>query len=242
MMRHEHRAASGRRVYRKAAAANVTQRTWNPRITKNNEPMKLIKAGLGRMKSAQLVAKSDFVEGKMKGNTNFPTPSPSLTDLTAARTALVAAVAEAESGAHAAIASKNAAVAHLRDLLTKMARYVNSVAGGDVDMAVSSGFELAKRPDPIDKLSAPLDLRARMSDHTGRIDLRWTGVRGGRLFRVYICDGDPAKGEWKPLDYVTKGKYTVTGLESHKLYAFRVTALGRVGEGPASEIVSAKAA
>ena len=205
--------------------------------------MKLIKAGLSRLKSAQVVAKSEYVEGAMTGNANFPSPTPTLAQVTAARTALVAALADAESGAHADIAKKNEAVRTLRDLLTKLARYVNSVAGGDVDKAVTSGFELAKRPDPIDRLEAPQELSARMSSYAGRIDLHWDKVRGARMYQVYICAGDPAvAANWSVVGVSGKTRHTVTDLASNTFFNFRITALGRVGEGPASEVVTAKAA
>ncbi|MBK9175267.1 MAG: fibronectin type III domain-containing protein [Flavobacteriales bacterium] len=205
--------------------------------------MKLIKAGLSRLKAAQVVAKSEFVEGQMAGNLNFPAPVPALADVTAARAALVTALAASVSGAHADIATKNEAVRNLRDLLTKMARYVNSVAGGDVDKAVSSGFELAKRPDPIDKLNAPVELNARMSSYAGRIDLRWEPVRGARMYQVYMSAADPAvPGNWHVVGISSKAKHTVTDLASNTFFNFRVTALGRIGEGPASEVATAKAA
>ena len=205
--------------------------------------MKLIKAGLKRLTPPDVVAKSEYVEGRMTGNASFPTPSPKVADVTAARTVLVAALAAAESGAHADIAMKNEAVRNLRDLLTKLARYVNSVAGGDVDKAVSSGFELAKRPEPIEKLDAPLELNAHMSSYAGQIDLRWDSVRGARMYQVYICAGDPAiAANWSVVGISSKAKHTVTDLEANKFFNFRVAALGRVGEGPASEVVTAKAA
>jgi len=205
--------------------------------------MKLIKAGLSTLKPAQVVNKCQYVEEQMTGNVNFPTPSPTLVELTAARTNLVAALAAAESGAHAEIAKKNQSVKQLRDLLTKMARYVNSVAGGDVDKAVSSGFDLAKTPEPLDKLEAPVELSARMSDYAGRIDLRWDRVRGARMYQVYMCMGNVAEGgEWTVVGVCSRAKFEVTDLEANKFFSFRVTALGRIGEGPASEIVTAKAA
>ncbi|MBK8615491.1 MAG: fibronectin type III domain-containing protein [Flavobacteriales bacterium] len=205
--------------------------------------MKLIKAGLSTLKAAQVVNKSEYVESKMTGNANFPTPSPTLVELTAARTNLVAALSAAESGAHADIAKKNQSVKNLRDLLTKMARYVNSVAGGDVNKAVSSGFELARTPEPTEKLEAPVELSARMSSYLGRIDLRWDSVRGARMYQVYMCDGDVADGgKWTMVGVSSRTKFEVTDLEANKFFSFRVAALGRIGEGPASEIVTAKAA
>lgn len=205
--------------------------------------MRIIKAGLQGLKAADLPGKSEFVEGKLTGNVNFPTPTPSLADVTAARIALTAAIKDAQGGAHAAVASKNAAAKTLKDMLVKLARYVNSVAGGDVDMAVSSGFELAKTPDPIDKLEAPSKFEAARGTIAGEVLLRWKGVRGGRLYNVYICDGDPTTtGVWTMAGMCSRGRFTVKGLVSDKAYSFRATALGIVGEGPVSETVTAKAA
>ena len=89
------------------------------------------------------------------------------------------------------MATKNEAAKTLAQLLTKLARYVNSVAAGDVDKAVSSGFELAKLPDPIDKLEAPTRFEGTTGAIDGEVELRWKGVRGARMYQVYICDGDP---------------------------------------------------
>ena len=143
--------------------------------------MQIVKAGLKDAKPADLVGKSEHIEADMTGNVNFPTPSPKVTDLTAARTALVAAIAAAEGGAHAAIATKNAAAKTLAQLLTKMARYVNSVAASDVQKAGSSGFALAKRPDPIDHLDAPPKFEGPTAAIAGQVDRRWKGVFGARL-------------------------------------------------------------
>ncbi|MBL7984304.1 MAG: fibronectin type III domain-containing protein [Flavobacteriales bacterium] len=202
--------------------------------------MKIVKAGLQKLKPSDLVGKSEHVEGKMTGNMNFPTPSPSVADLTAARTALVTALAAASGGGHAAIAVKNDAAKHLAQLLTRMTRYVNSVAAGDVDKAVSSGFELAKRPDPIDHLDAPSKFEGRTAAIEGRVDLRWKGVHGGRMYFVYMSKDNGAT--WNQVGMASQGRFTVIGLVSGTFYSFRVSAVGSVGEGPVSETVVAKAA
>ena len=205
--------------------------------------MRIVKAGLQGLKKADLVGKSEHVEDKMTGNVNFPTPSPNLAEVAAARTALSAALVEAQGRATAAIATKNAAAKTLSTLLVKLARYVNSVAAGDVEKAVSSGFDLAKNPDPIDRLEAPSKFEAARGTIAGEVDLRWKGVRGGRLYEVYICDGDPTStGVWTSVGMTSKARFTVKGLIRNKAYSFRVTALGTVGEGPVSEMVTAEAA
>ena len=49
-------------------------------------------------------------------------------------------------------------------------------------------------------------------------------------------------GTWAQVGMVSRGRFTVTGLTSGTLYSFRVTAVGKVGEGPLSETIVAKAA
>ncbi|MBK8339188.1 MAG: hypothetical protein IPK99_03915 [Flavobacteriales bacterium] len=189
--------------------------------------MRIVKAGLQRLKPADMVGKSEHVEGAMTGNVNFATPTPSIASITAARTALVAAIAAAEGGAHAAVATKNQAAKNLANMLTKLARYVNSVAAGDVDMAVSSGFELAKLPDPIDKLEAPTRFEGTTGAIEGQVELRWKGVRGARMYQVYICDGDPTTtGIWRIAGMSSKARFTAKGLLTDKKYTFRAAAIG----------------
>ncbi|MBK8341624.1 MAG: hypothetical protein IPK99_17335 [Flavobacteriales bacterium] len=129
--------------------------------------MKQIKAGTTGLNPEGLIAKSEYVEGRMTGNLNFATPNPTIATLTAAREALVTAVANAKSRAIADIAVRNTLALELRTLLVNLARYVNNVAGSDVDKAVSSGFEPAKRPEPSTHLDPPAQLEARISDSKG---------------------------------------------------------------------------
>src|SRR5690606_23952406 len=56
---------------------------------------RIVKAGLKGLNAAELVGKSTHVENEMTGNVSFASPSPDLTEVNAARTALVAAIAAA---------------------------------------------------------------------------------------------------------------------------------------------------
>ena len=205
--------------------------------------MRIVKAGLKGLKVSELPGKSEHVEEAMTDNANFLTPSPAITDLKTARLALVVAITSAMSGAHAAIAIKNDAAKTLSNMLVKLARYVNSVAGGDVDMAVSSGFELAKMPDPTDRLDAPTKFEGAPGAKATHVALRWKGVRGARMYQTYICDGElTAAAKWNPAGMSTKARITVSGLVTDKMYSFRVAAVGVIGEGLLSDTVSVKAA
>lgn len=203
----------------------------------------LIKAGLRGVKTSELVEKSAYVEAKMTGNVNFVNAVPTIASITAARTALSTALEAAVSGAHEAVAVKNEADRTLRSLLTHLSRYVNGASNGDVDVAVSSGFELVKPKDPVDKLEAPVNVNATAGAYEGSVDLRWKKVRGGRVYNVELTDGDPnlATG-WRLADAVSSTKWTIQGLEPGRNYAFRVAALGTPGTGPTSKVAVCRAA
>ncbi|HQW05933.1 MAG TPA: fibronectin type III domain-containing protein [Flavobacteriales bacterium] len=206
--------------------------------------MRIIKAGLSGLRVADLVGKTKHVISKMTGNVSFASPSPSLAEVSATLAILEAAIPAAQDRSSSAIATKNSTAKKLHGQLVQLARYVNSVAGGDIDMAVRSGFELAKVPDPIDKLEAPSNFNGHTGTIAGEVLLRWKGVRGGRLYYTYKCDGDPTNAEstWTLIGTTSKARITVKGLITDKQYSFRVSAVGAVGEGPMSEKVTAKAA
>jgi hypothetical protein len=205
--------------------------------------MKLIKAGTSALNAEALVGKAEYVEGMMTGNANFPTPNPSIADLTAVREALVKAIAKAESRAMADIAMRNEVATILRSQLVNLARYVNNVAQGDLNVALSSGFELAKKPEPSTSLGVPLKLEVRLSDFEGALNVSWKGVEDARMYQVYMNETDPSDANaWTVVAVSSRTRVRITDLQPGKFYSFRVTALGRIGEGPASEVSGRRAA
>jgi hypothetical protein len=78
---------------------------------------------------------------KMTGNAAFPTPRVPLADITAAANTLIADVAAARGGGTEATAKKNASFLALDLKLRDQAAYVQSIAGTDLEMLLSSGFE-----------------------------------------------------------------------------------------------------
>lgn len=99
-----------------------------------------------------------------------------------------------------------------------------------------------KKADPIDHLDAPTQFEGRTAAIAGQVDLRWKSVHGARMYFVYVCEGDPANGgTWKNIGMTSRARFVPEGLTTDKYYSFRVTAIVRVGEGPVSETMMAKA-
>jgi hypothetical protein len=204
--------------------------------------MKIIRVGLEGLSAMDKVAKALFIENKMTANAVFPTPSPTLAELKKGRETLEEAVAATLNGGKAATYAKDTAETALDELITRMAGYVVSVAGGDVGMILSSGFDVRKRGSPIGNLPAPANLRADLTDMTGQIKVEWDTQRGAVDHEVQRNDTDPKEeAGWKVVGMTTKSRFLDEGLASGSVHWYRVKARGAAGDSPLSDPARAMA-
>lgn len=204
----------------------------------------LVKLGIARLTSSALVEKGRNIVTKMTANPNFPTPNPSLVELADAANELEAANALVLlNGGKQEYESRRVALMVFTDVLRRLAGYVSSVAGGDREMILSSGFEARKRPQPLGQLVAPGNLRAAQSRYPRQVDLTWDGVRGKGIYEVWMTEGDPTlETGWSLVAQTTRNRYTATDLTPLRYYSFRVAAVGTAGSSPMSLSATALAA
>ena len=192
--------------------------------------MRSARAGLSGLRPADKVAKALLVGTRMTGNTNFPTPAPTLADLTTAREALEVALVEAAAGDRVKIFERNVAEAELDQILVRLALYVTVTANGDEVIILSSGFELRKEPAPIGPLPAPADLRTRTGLKAGEVDLRWKPVYGAYYYQVYMAITDPNNGgAWQLVGMTSNAKFAGKDLAPGTYVWYRVDCLGAGG-------------
>ncbi len=189
------------------------------------------------LNATQLVDKSQFVEARMKENPAYPTPTPTLVEVAAARVALQSAITGAMDGGRTAVAIRRVREQDLRLLLNQLAGHVSSVAEGNALAILSSGFDVKRVPTPAGKLLAPADLQAAISSFVGRVDLRWKPVKHAAAYQIHRNGTDPAdEAGWQPAGVSTKTVFKVTGLATATMTWFRVNAIGTSGTGPLSEV------
>lgn len=200
--------------------------------------------GTKRVPSPLLVEKGRTHVARMTGNPAFPDPSPSLAEVAEACDALErASEVHSSNGGRLDLLARNTAHQHLRLLIIRLAGYVQATCNGDVLTVRSAGFEAKRKRGHSLPVAAPGRVRAKRSDLPGAIDLRWGGVKGKLLYAVHITEGDPGvQADWSLLLQTSKNHCTVSGLTTDKRYTFRVVAAGALGEGPVSDIATAKAA
>ena len=204
--------------------------------------MRLVKADLHELNAPAMIARGEFIVSKMTGNINFPTPSPALATVTTAIDALGVLISKAVGGAHEDIDARDLALVEVRNMLTALCYYVNYTSGADLGMAITSGFEPVREPAPI-TLLAPRDFTAFSAlGFAGCIELKWRRVAGANLYHTFVCEGDLAEPKWTLVGSSTRARLRAMDLVPGKLYSFHVVALGASGVGPASEIVSSRAA
>jgi len=195
--------------------------------------------GTSRLSASQLAAKADFIVERMTDNAAFPDPQPTLAEVSAATSSLRTAITEALDGGKTATAKKKARQKELRLLLNQLAGHVGSVAEGNELAILSAGFGVRKPGKPAPEPEMPADVRAFISDHTGRVDLTWAPVDPAVTYHIQWTAGDPTDEKaWQLVAVSTRSSAKVTGLPSGQVSYFRVAGIGTKGMGPWSQVAS----
>lgn len=201
--------------------------------------MAIITQGTARLSSAQLAAKADFILERMSGNPAFPNPVPALSAVKEAVDALRTAMVGALDGGRTATAVKNARHRELRQLLNQLAGHVASVAEGNELAILSSGFGVRRPSSPAPEPHKPADLRAYITDHTGRVDLSWAPVEPALTYHIQWSASETTDEKaWQLVAVSTRSSARITGLPSGQVAYFRVAGIGTKGMGPWSQVAS----
>ncbi|KAA9037982.1 hypothetical protein FW778_14530 [Ginsengibacter hankyongi] len=177
-----------------------------------------------RYTDANFLQKSLYIITCMTGNPNFPTPVPPLTDVQAAYDTYGNALAAAAALGRQAVLDKNIAREALEGVLAQLGRYVMYVANGNESILGSSGFTLAKMPQPM-VLDNPGNVILEHGDNPGEL-ISQVPKQNGMSFSHQITDAAPTEDTVWTSHTVSTAKYTFTGLVPGKQYWVRVAVLG----------------
>ncbi len=169
-----------------------------------------------------LAAQAQSIETAMTGNANFTTPTPPLTDLTAAITAFNTAMTDASTGDHTTVEIKNQKRKLLEVVLHQLALYVEAQSAGDVAKMRSSHYNVSKEPAPVGPLPKPTGFKV-VPGGKGEVGLALDKLDGASSYQF----------EYKlstATDWInktaTRSKILLTNLESGKEHSFRVVPIG----------------
>jgi len=201
--------------------------------------MSKIRLNLSKLSIPDKVNKAEQIVLKMTGNANFPTPSPALLAITTAANELKTSYAEAQAARQTQkekTATQNTREEILDELLTKEAAFVESVAGNNEEIILSSGMDMratgvtATAPPEQPQALAPF-----AGDRDGEIDLSWDRVPSAKSY-VIEKSADPQAASWQHAGVATKAMFTAEGLPSGSRFWFRVAAVNNNGQSGWSDV------
>jgi hypothetical protein len=159
----------------------------------------------------------------LTGSTSFPAPPVTLADLGTLQTAFGTALTAAAQGGTPLTAAKNAARAALVTALRKVAAYVQSLAGQDQALLLSSGFLANSTARTKLPLTTPNILQVANGIST-QLVMRLQGVLNARAYEVQVKNGT---GGWVSAGIFTYSRGIVLeNLTPGNTYSAQTRAIG----------------
>lgn len=198
------------------------------------------KLELGNLSDADMLTLGTGVKNAMTTNAaEFPDSAAAVTALGTALTAFTASRQAAEDGKvaqQALVDAKDNDRDTVEDCLRTLARQMDEVAKGDVNVIHDAGMQATSERAPV-SMTQVLNLSVTTGDEEGTLDAQWDPVRGARIYKVQVSsDTSTPPGNWTDKATPTKSRITLTGLPSATKMWVRVKAVGANDEGAWSDV------
>ncbi|HRP00129.1 MAG TPA: fibronectin type III domain-containing protein [Flavobacteriales bacterium] len=189
---------------------------------------------------AEMPLKARVILRAMTHNPHFPDAGPLLALLEERRAAMEAANVACLNGGALNTAIRKRCRQELEQVLDQLVGYVKMKSGGDVAIALSSGFQLRKPPVKLPPLEKPQNLRWVRSMTSGRVELRWDPMRGARNYMVYMNpDGEGNPDAWRMVGMSSRAKLVLHQLEPGQRCWFKLVGVSASGVSNFSQVVCA---
>lgn len=195
----------------------------------------IVRLGFLRLTVPQKIVKTRGVVTSMTGNPNFPSPVPSLADVTVAVDALELAE-QALPGGPDETEIRDLREQELDMMMSNLQVYVENIAQGDPEIVLSSGMDLRDTQSPIGILPAPETVTAKQGAAEGSVKLRCKVVKKALGYRIEGTT-DPAQG-WPMVYQSAKASIRIYDLTPGTKYYFRFATLSHAGYEGYSPVVT----
>ena len=196
-------------------------------------PGRLAVGWMGTDTDAQFVIDTARVITGMTGNKAFPTPTPALADVIAARNAYTAAVT-AGLDSRLGRSQRQKTRAALVVLLRQLGHYVEDTSAGDRTALMSSGFPLQRDRGPVGPLPAPTLVRMVKGKTSGTAIARCRRIDKARAYQWRIAPAATPTA-WSAVVTTFAAHAAFEGLATMSVYVVQVCAVGTAGPGDWSE-------
>jgi hypothetical protein len=202
------------------------------------------KLSLRELSLPEKITRAHQVVAALTGNADFPSPNPTLAQLTTAIDELETAQADAQAArqqAKTTTSIQNEKAETLERLFSQLSSYVENVSGGDEKKILNAGLDVrAEAAFSTAEPDTPTDLNVTAGDHDGELDVQWDKVDRARSYIIEISPDPPTPTSWKQAGVATRSQTTIDGLTSGTRYWLRVAAISATGQSgwsdPATKI------
>lgn len=162
----------------------------------------------------------------MTGNPSFPTPAPTLEQVSTALAEFTSAMDKTAIGGPPQTVIKNQKRDALVALLKTLAEYVQLASNGDEGVILSSGYSVNKRPTPIGPLQKATGFTVMPGTNHGSVELSCNVIKGANSY-IFEYTPTPILDEsiWIK-EISTKHKLQLEHLKRGVEFAFRVAGAG----------------
>ena len=192
------------------------------------------KSGYASIKSGFTNFRNDLFESTARRilaclypNPNFTEPPITQVDLAASIENFSELRITAMQGTTNDRRARDAARVVLNSLLKVLANYVTLTGGGDAVILGTSGFEIARTPQPKPPIDSPQNVQLSNAGHE-MILVTCDAVKNANTYLFQYCL-DPQAANWISLTN-SVSKMLITGLTPKTTYWFRVAATGARGQ------------
>ncbi len=188
--------------------------------------MAKVKLGFKDLQVPEQFERSRLIQTRMTGNIHFASPNPSLADMKLATDALEKAFTESRGRDKNKCAIMRLRRKEMLTLVSQLGAYVQNASGGDKEIILSSGFDVAKHNSIVPPVTQVLNLRARDGKAADSVKLIWKKVTGAKVYlvRVMLNNYEPEKAELKATPSASRCE--IAGLTVGAKYYIEVAAIG----------------
>jgi hypothetical protein len=204
--------------------------------SKPKVPKRTVALLLAKKSTPQIIADAKSYVQKMTGNTNFPTPSPSLATVSTQIATLEASYSVSLTKAKGAAAQMHSDLKTLSSTLKNLAAYVENTANADPDNAeaiINSAGMTVKKHTPL----PPKVFSVKQGATSGVVEVNSKAVSRASYIYQYTTDQTNANS-WVDGYKNAKVKGFITGLTPGIRYYFRVATISTTGESSWSNVIS----
>lgn len=178
---------------------------------------------------AQLLVRTEVILSAMTDNAHYPTPTPPLAVIAAAKDAFASAAALALEGGKTATAAKNARRAELVLLVRQLAGYVQLTCQGELTVLISSGFPIQKpQRQPAGVLPPPGNLTVTQGPRKGELRAVTAPTKGAAIYSWRVSTAT-APTVWMQTANTTAARNIFSGLTPGVIYRVEASVVNSAG-------------